>query len=277
MRLISWNGAARTKLLERQVAALGDRQPDIVAMQEVREPAVERYLAALRAIDLPYAADSFRLSPDRTSLTGARCYGEVFAARWPLRALPPSTFAIPWPERVLSCVAETPWMEIELHTAHIPPGVSNEWIKIETLRGIYQRLVVPSTIPRILCGDFNTPQEETSDGEVITWGQRRRPDGSVVYREDWGEEWDQGERDVIAGLAAYDLPDVFRLLRGYKTQEFSWYWRGKDKGIGRRFDHVFASRSLNPVGCWYLHDLRDVDQLSDHAPIEVDFMPTPGR
>jgi exonuclease III len=228
MRLISWNVAARTKLLKRQVAALADRQPDIVALQEVRENAVEQYLAALRAIDLPHAVDSFRLSPDRTSLTGARRYGEVLAMRWPLRALPPTMFAIPWPERVLSCVAETPWMEIELHTTHIPPGVSNEWIKIETSRGMYQRLVVPSPIPRILCGDFNTPQEETSDGEVITWGQQRRRDGSVAYW-DGGEEWDQGERDVIVGLAAYDLPDVFRLLRGYKTQEFSWYWRGRDK------------------------------------------------
>ena len=257
--------------------ALGDRRPDIVALQEVRETAVERYLAALTAIGLPHAVASFHLSLDRTALTGPRCYGEVIAMRWPLRVLPPSTFAIPWPERVLSCVVETPWTEIEFHATHIPPGITHGWIKIETLREIYRRLVLPSGIPRILCGDFNTPQEETSSGEVITWGQRRRRDGSVLYKRDRGKEWDQGEREVLVGLAAYDLPDVFRLLRGYKTQEFSWYWRGKHKRIGRRFDHVFASRSLNPIGCRYLHDLRDVDRLSDHAPIEVDFMPTRRR
>ena len=37
--------------------------------------------------------------------------------------------------------------------------------------GIYRRLACSSDRPRILCGDFNTPQKEMADGEVVTWGQ----------------------------------------------------------------------------------------------------------
>ncbi len=59
--------------------------------------------------------------------------------------------------------------EIELHAAYIPPGSSHGWLKIDTLEGIFRRLAQPSTRPRILCGDFNTPQAERADGRIITW------------------------------------------------------------------------------------------------------------
>jgi len=49
-------------------------------------------------------------------------------------------------------------------------------------------------------------------------------------------------------------------------------WKGKGHRIGRRFDHVFASRDLNAVRCQYLHSLREAG-LSDHSAIEVDFEP----
>jgi hypothetical protein len=59
-----------------------------------------------------------------------------------------------------------------MHTTHIPPGVTNGWTKIEMLAGVYRELAHPSVIPRMLCGDFNTPQLELPTGEVMTWGQR---------------------------------------------------------------------------------------------------------
>jgi endonuclease/exonuclease/phosphatase family metal-dependent hydrolase len=42
---------------------------------------------------------------------------------------------------------------------------------------------------------------------------------------------------------------------------------------GLRFDHIFASHLLEVVECEYLHDLREVQKLSDHAPIEALFAP----
>ena len=68
---------------------------------------------------------------------------------------------------------------------------------------------------------------------------------------------------------------MHRKLHKYQVppqRGFSWYWKGKRHRIGRRFDHVFASRDLNAVRCQYLHSLREAG-LSDHSAIEVDFEP----
>jgi exonuclease III len=184
-----------------------------------------------------------------------------------------------WPERFLSGLAHSPTGDIEVHTTGIPPGASNGWVKVEMFDGIYTILSCQTDRPRILCGDLNTPQVEFTDGQVCTWGQkiiapncirtlktRRDSHGRV----DTGERWDQAERNVLVGLAEFDLADVFRSLHGYGVQEWSWYWRAGSRRIGRRFDHVFASACLNAINCHYLHDLREMG-LSDHSGIEVDF------
>jgi exonuclease III len=159
---------------------------------------------------------------------------------------------------------------IECYTTHIPPGASNGWIKIETLEGIYNRLAIPNTKLRVLCGDFNTPKEETQDGQVVTWAERRRKNGEIVLVPNRGKRWDAAERNVLLCLKEFDLSDVYRSLYGYKVQDYSWYTNNKGVRIGRRFDHVFASQALNPVSCRYLGSFRE-ESLSDHSPIEVEF------
>ena len=89
--------------------------------------------------------------------------------------------------------------------------------------------------------------------------------------------WDQGERQVLQGLASYDLHDVYRRLHGYGTQAYRWYPQRKDphrqaQMMGRRFDHGFAPVSLHPVSCMYLHIFRE-SSLSDHAALEIVFRP----
>ena len=112
--------------------------------------------------------------------------------------------------------------------------------------------------PRILCGDFNTPQEERTNGETITFGDVPR--------------WREAEWNVLRGLSGFDLSDVYRKLHGYRRQDFSWCWQDRSKGvaIGRRFDHIFASERLNATSCEYLHDLRG-SKYSDHSAIEAIF------
>src|SRR4051812_19643326 len=125
MRLISWNvqnpGAPR---LENQIAALATRAPDIVALQEVTMRSVRLFIAGLAELGLTYATDSFGLTGDTSLLTGPRKYGELIASRWPLDALP-ANFPIPWPERVLSSLIDSPWGAIELHTTHLPNGTNH--------------------------------------------------------------------------------------------------------------------------------------------------------
>ena len=84
--------------------------------------------------------------------------------------------------------------------------------KIETFEGIYSKLARSSDLPRILCGDFNSPKEELSNGDIVPW----RPGNS---------RWSNGELSVISGLSKFNLPDVYRQLHGYPPRDFSWYPR----------------------------------------------------
>src|SRR5690348_359429 len=115
---------------------------------------------------------------------------------------------MPWPERLLSAVVRTPDGECEIHTAHIPNGSNHSWLKIETLEGIYATLAHDSDRARILHGDFNLPQLELPDGTVITWGQRKTADATYVRKCEQNGRWDQGERNIVVGLAAFDLCDA---------------------------------------------------------------------
>lgn len=285
VKLLSWNLAGRLRRIPHQIEMLASREPDLVALQEVRWPGLSRLRTLLADRGLIHQADSFEWAPCPTLLSGPRRYGLLIASRFPLQPWKPGGFDVPWAERILSVDIETPWGSIEVHTTHIPPGVTNGWIKIEMLEGLYRGLVHPSTTPRILCGDFNTPQLERSTGEVVTWGQHINRKGMAVIRKHMrggeGLRWDQGERQVLQGLATYDLHDAYRRLHGYAMQAYSWYPQRKDphrqaQMMGRRFDHVFASASLHPVSCTYLQAFRE-SGLSDHAVLEIVFVPEARR
>ncbi len=271
-RIVSWNVAHRT-VVERQAEALARWKPDVVALQEVVVGTFAQWQRLLNDFaSLGHAIGS--LEARGCAKAGPRRFGELIATRWDIDLLPFGNFGEGWSERLLSGVAETPWEAVEIHTAYIPPGASNKLMKIFTLEGIYSRLALASSRPRILCGDFNTPQQERGT-EIITWAQVERADGSFRVRRRMrgvtGERWDNAERSVLQRLGReYDLADVYRVLHPAESSDYSWFTR---TGKGRRFDHVFASRSLNPVACRYLHDLR-TSGLSDHSAIEVDFQPS---
>jgi exonuclease III len=270
LRLISWNVANRVRQYQAQLQAILQREPHLIALQELTATTLPGWQAELSRAGF-HVTTSFDLITDASIHTKGRKYSNLIAARWALEPLPPTDFEIPWPERVLSVVVGSPWGPIEFHTAHLPAGVSHGWIKIETFEGIYKRLAVLTNRPRILCGDFNSPQIERPDGRVITFGNVIRQSGEIIGNSA-DDRWAQGEQGVITGLARYDLPDIFRLLNGYNVQEWSWARQIWGKQHGRRFDHIFASPGLKPVTCHYLHGYRE-QGLSDHSPIEACFMP----
>jgi hypothetical protein len=119
---------------------LTSREPDLVALQEVRWPGLSRLRTLLADRGLIHQADSFELAPCPTILTGPRRYGLLIASRFPIHPWGLGRFDVPWPERMLSVNLETPWGLLEMHTTHIPPGVTNGWIKIEMLEGLYRGL-----------------------------------------------------------------------------------------------------------------------------------------
>lgn len=270
MKLLSWNLNARRRCLGDQVAAIAARRPDVVALQEVTTTTVVPLRRKLIERGFLFVVSSFELMPAQAARHDR--LGLILASRHPLVPVLHPRFEAIWPRHFLSAELRAA-RTVVVNTTHVPPGASHVIKKLEVLESIYTLLARRVNAPRILCGDFNTPQAETRDGCVVTWGQSLRSDGSPYVWRTWrgvgGERWDAAERKVLCGLARFDLVDVFRTLNGHRNA-YSWYTNHRGSKQGRRYDHVFASRSLSPRVCVYLHRLRRRG-LSDHSPVEAVF------
>lgn len=247
LRLVSWNVACR-KDRARQAAVLLEREPDLIALQEVTRASAPEWRERLAESHLRYTADTVdRLDEYPTA--------NLIASRWPLHELPP--LVTPRPERFLSVMIETDQGPVELHNAHIPDGASNKLGKVQGFVDLYASLAYRSKVPRVLCGDFNSPELELSTGEVQVFGD------AVKH-----PIWPAAERSVVEQLSCFGLRDVFRQLHGYERAEGSHTVRGT--GASRRFDHVFAPPNLSARSCLYHHEWRAAG-LSDHSAVEADF------
>jgi len=242
-------------LLDDQIAAVARQEADLVCLQEIRPSTRGPWADGLAAGGLAHALDSgaFR---DGRRLFNLTC------SRWPLGELP--AVGAPQPERVLSTVVETPRGLLDLHNVHVPPAQSRGLVKVETCEALHERLARPADRHRILCGDLNTPREETVHGEVITFAENHPQ---------WLERWDAAERGVTAGLAEWDLVDCFRALNGWERRDVSWVFHTRARRKAAfRLDHVLASASLRARWCDYQHGWREAG-LSDHSAIEAQFDP----
>ncbi len=252
MKLVSWNVAGRTKGAREQATALMREEPDLVGLQEIRPAAIDIWRSVLAEHGIEHAEET-------TARLDGRANAVLIASRWPIAPMQP--VAMPQPERFLSVRVEHPMGDFELHAAHVPSANAYGLIKVETFEAIHAALANDSELPRILCGDFNSPMLETDDGETLTFADR--------HPDNW-ELFDAAERSVIVGLKPFDLPDLFRELNGWKRKEYSWIHEQSGRGV--RLDHVFASRRLNPTACDYIHSFR-TDGLSDHSAIWASFAP----
>lgn len=273
MRLISWNVAHRDCWAE-QVTELGRFAPDLVALQEVTPGTAKKMRQSLKAIGLPFVADSLGAKAAPT------LYGVLIASRWNLAPAKIEIKRMRLAERLLAAKITTSFGSFEFATAFVESESSDAKSKLHTLEGIYKAFARNVRHAQILCGDFNTPQRETPGGLVVTWGQHwDEQTGEARVRRTWhgmpGERYDRAERDVLKGLERFDLRDVYRLCNGYVAQEYSWYPAHHGRESGRRFDHIFAANVLRPTSCRYLHTFQDIQRkrLSDHSPIEATFEP----
>ena len=185
----------------------------------------------------------------------------LIASNYNIQTLDPKLFDIPWQERILSANITHPKETIEFHTAYIPPGSTNRWKKIETLEGIYKRLAVQTDTKRILCGDFNTPQDELVKYGAVTFAQKINKLGVPKLKESFrggsGKRWDEGERKILEGLREYNLIDAYRHIPPIPKKAYSFEFVRKGKVVSqRRFDHFFCSKECYPISAEYLDKLR---------------------
>jgi exonuclease III len=260
VRIITWNVNRRVKQLEAQVEMLQAHEPDIVALQEVTATTLPLMRKALANIGLMHSRDNLARDVSRRNVL-------LVASRWEVENVVTAIPALEQTAAVLPAKIQTPHGQLFVHNTHVPTAANGLVNKLTLMDALCDVLEAPTDCPRILCGDFNLPQKETLAGELITFGQRLRKSGA------WGvvnAETDRIERRIMTGLAAFDLPDIYRLLNGYTAQEFSWYAKNRGRMFGFRLDHIFASRSLKPVECRYLHPARETN-LSDHSPLMAAF------
>jgi exodeoxyribonuclease-3 len=272
-KLISWKPNKRPDAA-RQMRALAERRPHIIALQEVTGRTVGGWIEALRAEGFAYVratvADSSKV-PD-----GPHASGVLIASRYPFGNRARVSFEVPsWREKVLSLLVETPLGELAMHNVHVPNGSDNDWEKVHVLEAVFIGLSGRRWNQHtVLCGDFNTPQCELSTGQIITWAQYEDDEGRfrLARRITGGSalRWDAAERNILSGLQLFGMRDVFRSLHGYEVEACSWLMRRTSGSRPRRFDHIFASDRLKTMSCEYVTAWRE-SGLSDHAAIEAVF------
>lgn len=264
VRLITWNVARRVTRLAEQAAALGEREPDVICLQEVTTRTLPLWRAACETLGLAAVRASLDTAESDRAPASRRRTGVLIASRRPV-ADASVILGVPWPETALGVLRSGPAEPLEVHCVHVP-NAANGWVKPRTLEAVRASLATAPQRPHVLCGDLNTPRRESPMGEVVSFAR----DSRLRLRPERGREWDEAELGVVPGLRDLGYRDAFRALNGYARREPSWTWRQiAGHAGGWRVDHLFASDELRPTGCGYHHAWRDAG-LSDHSPLEAD-------
>ena len=194
MGVISWNVAGRSSRLAEQAAALGAREPDVVALQEITATTLPLWRAVLARIGLPHVRASLDDADPLRAPAERRRTGVLLASSTALGD-PSATLAVPWPETAVAAEASSAIGAVEVHCLHVP-NAANGWTKARTLQGIRAGLDVAPPGARVVCGDLNTPRRELETGDVVSFAR----DSRGRLRPERGAEWDEAELGVVPGL-----------------------------------------------------------------------------
>jgi endonuclease/exonuclease/phosphatase family metal-dependent hydrolase len=237
-----------------------------VALQEVSRRTLPLWRHAFEQMGLKHVRAS-AVDSGIAADAAARRTLVMVASQVPLQDVE-NPLVLPRPESAVSALARSASDALEVHCVHVP-NAANGWVKAETLNALRDGLAAPGRVPRVLCGDLNTPRRELPDGSTISFAR----DSRGRLRPDRGPEWDAAELGVVPGLRDFGYRDAYRTLHGYESRSPSWTWRaiaGHDGGW--RLDHIFASAELVPLACRYHHEWRE-EGLSDHSALEADLEP----
>src|SRR2546421_7836418 len=132
MKVVTWNVNNRVGTVSQQVQELGQREPDVMALQDVNYNAVSRYIEAFRHIGLPHILHTL----ERESQVVPT--GVLLASRFPLSLLPDRPEGVLWSQgsytpdreklrqhwnrRTLFALLHGPSGEIELANVYITPA-----------------------------------------------------------------------------------------------------------------------------------------------------------
>lgn len=286
MKIFSWNVERRVQTtLGRQIDAVLEREPDVIALQEIKLGTYSDWCVGLggagysivdskELVHLPYPPPPYPSPPfPRWRRPHTQIRREPFnliAAKLPIHSLPGLAFPnadelmYSFPEKYLAARVEVDGIGIDVHNAHLPHGAGRGLVKVHAFEAIRRRVDENPGTPTILCGDFNAPWSESADGPVIEFGGK-------TPNEDQ-KRWNEAERRLIVNP---QLRDVYRDVHD-ATDDFpvSYLTGRRAPYTPHRYDYIFASPELVTESCSYLSEWLERDEakwrLSDHAPVEAD-------
>ena len=277
MKLLSWNVNFFTlpKKLTQVVESIGSVKPDLVTLQEVESELAGEMAKCLAGLGLEHSFDSGKDAPANPEWLDKKKYQCLIASRWPIFSVEDKwRKGAPYPEMLGRAMIRTPERDIEIFTVHIPNGVGNGWLKIDTFNVLLKALRQGNDAPRILTGDFNEPQEFRSSGQIVTWGENISKNSVPYHWKQWadgfgrngsGMEWDYPVRAVLTGASQHGLRDAYRALHGFAKTPVTLVTGGNPKC----YDHTFVSRHFDLKACGYCHKWRKLG-VSDHSPMWTD-------
>jgi exodeoxyribonuclease-3 len=175
-----------------------------------------------------------------------------------------------FPEKILHATVEVDESTLDIWNIRAVPGSMHGEEKIKILENTFNRISMGCQSPCILTGDFNAPDRELADGTLVPW--RAEEDGELADR------WPEAEWNILRGLEADGMVDVFREEHGYgdldildvshATQTAEPLTVPPAAVEGKRFDHLITSSDLHAQHCWYD---QEGFRCSDHAPLLLEF------
>lgn len=286
VKMMSWNVNGRVRQAQgRQLAAILDREPDLVALQEVTPGSYDAWVTGLVGADfnvlssmdlvlLPYPppddASGRYPSPPFPRNRGQQIQRKNFnllASKHPIDARPGLSFKEPdeakfsYPEKYLAASVALGGKKIEIHNAHLPPGASRGLIKVHAFEAIRRRIDEATGNARILCGDFNAPWSENDSGPVIERGGN--------WSEADQDRWVEAEKRLLTNP---EMRDVYRDVHPDGADFPASHHTGSNR-TPHRYDYILASKELQTQSCCYFPDWTEATperkRLSDHAPVEA--------
>jgi exodeoxyribonuclease-3 len=252
MKIATWNVNSLTVRLPQILDWVGERNPDILCLQETKIP------------DERFPVETLKNAGYTSIFRGQPTYNGVAI----LSRRPPSNILSSFPEwndqecRLLAAQ----WGDLRVINVYVPNGqdVGTDKFRYKLLWLSHLSKLISSEQSRfskiVLLGDFNIAPEDRDVYDPASLANQ-------IFCSD-------EERAIISGLKAKNLDDAFRALHQENGLYSWWDYRAGmfRRNLGLRIDLIFTSRELRPslVAGAIDRDVRKNERPSDHVPVWIE-------
>lgn len=234
---------------------LGDAQPDVVCLQE------------LKLTEDKFPADALREAGyEHQVVWGQKTYnGVAMLSKRPIED-PHTGFRLGPADKQARLVQGTV-DGVRIYGCYAPNGTKLATDKFAYKLTWYARLMRELSLggagpsdPIVVCGDMNIAH---GDNDVFSAAESH---GKLHFH--------PVEREVFTELLDWGLVDTFR-ARNKGEKSFTWWDYRQDafnRGIGLRIDYMLATKAVDErvTAVKHWRDLRALEKPSDHAPVTID-------